>query len=88
VRIVVTGRRPGEKLFEEIFHGAEAPVPTEMEGILVAAVRAGDQAVIGAEIEGLERACRELDLPAAMAVVHRLVPEYRPVEEAPQKVLQ
>jgi O-antigen biosynthesis protein WbqV len=77
VKIVFTGLRPGEKLFEEIFHGAEAPVPTERDGILVATVRAADYAPVVALLDELEAACRRLDHAAAMAVVHRLVPEYR-----------
>ena len=76
VKIAFTGLRPGEKLFEEIFHGAEAPQPTEMEGILVASVRAGDCATLAAELEGLEAAARRPDHDAALAVMHRLVPEY------------
>ncbi len=76
VKIAFTGLRPGEKLFEEIFHGAEAPLPTEMEGVLLAAVRAGDAAAIGAELDALEAAARGLDLEAAMAILRRLVPEY------------
>ena len=32
VKIEYCGIRPGEKLFEEIFHGAEPPVPTSCEG--------------------------------------------------------
>lgn len=76
IKIVYTGLRPGEKLFEEIFHGAEAPVPTEAEGILVAAVRAGNPTAIEADLQALAQACGAMDLTAAMAVVRRLVPEY------------
>jgi len=77
VAISFTGLRPGEKLFEEIFHGAEAPVPTEMTGILVASVRAGDARQVGQQLDSLEDACRKMDLTTAMQVLQSLVPEYR-----------
>ncbi|MDR3441058.1 nucleoside-diphosphate sugar epimerase/dehydratase [Telmatospirillum sp.] len=77
VKIVYTGLRPGEKLFEEIFHGAEAPVPTELDGILVAAVRALDFEAVAAALVELETACRQQDSAGALAVLHTLVPEYR-----------
>jgi len=76
IKISFTGLRPGEKLFEEIFHGAEAPVPTEADGILVASVRANDAAEIGAQLDRLETACRALDLDGVLGVIHTLVPEY------------
>jgi O-antigen biosynthesis protein WbqV len=41
VAIKIIGLRPGEKLFEEIFHGAEPLLPTACKGILLAAPRAG-----------------------------------------------
>jgi O-antigen biosynthesis protein WbqV len=88
IKIEVTGRRPGEKLFEEIFHGAEAPLPTEMEGVLVATVRAGNPIAIGLGLDTLEAACRKADFGGAMEVIGQLVPEYLPDEEVRQKVLQ
>jgi O-antigen biosynthesis protein WbqV len=76
VKITFTGLRPGEKLFEEIFHGAEAPVPTEMDGVLEALVRAGDLDALKQTLDGLEKACRKLDRPTALALVRQMVPEY------------
>ncbi|KIL97814.1 Capsular polysaccharide biosynthesis [Paramagnetospirillum magnetotacticum MS-1] len=78
VEIVFTGLRPGEKLFEEIFHGAEPPVQTGQPGVLVAAPRAVDAEELGIAIADLAEACRAHQPERAMAVVRRLVPEYSP----------
>ncbi|CAA7620970.1 nucleoside-diphosphate sugar epimerase/dehydratase [Magnetospirillum sp. SS-4] len=80
VGIVFTGLRPGEKLFEEIFHGAEPPVATGRPGVLVASPRAVDAEELGIAIDELAQACRAHQPEPALSIVRRLVPEYRPGE--------
>ena len=82
IKIVYTGLRPGEKLFEEIFHGAEPPQPTEQGGILVAAARSVDRDELGIALSEIEQACRAHRAAGALAVLRRLVPEYRPDTES------
>ena len=77
VAIQVTGLRPGEKLSEELFHGQEPTLPTDMAGVLIARPRTVDHAVIAAKLAALDEACRRRDEPAAMALVADLVPELR-----------
>ena len=81
IQISFTGLRPGEKLFEEIFHGAEPPVATGRPGVLVAAPRAVDAEELGLAIQDLSQACRAHQPDAALAILRRLVPEYQPTGE-------
>ncbi len=76
VKIEVIGPRPGEKLFEEVFHGSEAPVATECPGVLLAAPRAGDPADLAAAVAELREACRRGDRDRVLTLIRRLVPEY------------
>lgn len=76
VPIVFTGLRPGEKLYEEIFHGDEQPLPTAAAGVLLAAPRQVDLAEVRALLDRLEAACRGGDAAGAHAVLDALVPEY------------
>lgn len=83
VKIVFTGLRPGEKLFEEIFHGAEPPVPTDAPGILVAGSRAEDADTLRRALDTLERICRDGDTHGALDLLRGLVPEYTATDDTP-----
>jgi O-antigen biosynthesis protein WbqV len=82
IQITFTGLRPGEKLHEELFHNAEAPVPTQNPSLRLAAPRTADYAVIARSIDELEREIRAGDTHRALALLQRLVPEYRRDEAA------
>ncbi|MEK9672140.1 MAG: nucleoside-diphosphate sugar epimerase/dehydratase [Rhodospirillaceae bacterium] len=76
IAIEFTGIRPGEKLYEEIFHGDEAPVPTNAAGILLAAPRLVPLDDVMRALADLETACRSHDHAKVAAVVSDLVPEF------------
>lgn len=76
VKIAFTGLRPGEKLFEEIFHGAEAPAPTARDGILLASPRLVHLDELDLRFQALETACRVRNELDALAVIQAVVPEF------------
>jgi FlaA1/EpsC-like NDP-sugar epimerase len=84
IAIEFTGLRPGEKLHEQLFHAAEAPVPTRNPALRLAAPRTADYAVLARSIDELEDQARAGHEIRALDLLHRLVPEYRrpPTDEA------
>jgi O-antigen biosynthesis protein WbqV len=76
VRIVYTGARPGEKLHEELFHGAEPMLATRHPSLRLAAARTANLEILKRvvdEIETAARAGREAD---ALRLLRGQVPEY------------
>jgi O-antigen biosynthesis protein WbqV len=76
VPIVFTGLRPGEKLFEEMFHGREPPRPTDFPGLLMATPRTADPAIVGRAIDEIAAACKLGQARQALAMLGRMVPEF------------
>lgn len=76
VEIRFTGLRPGERLFEELFHGQEPPRPTDFPGLLVATPRTADPALVGRAIGEIAAAGRAGNPRAALQQLSRLVPEF------------
>jgi len=76
VAIRFTGLRPGEKLFEELFHGKEPPAPTGHPGLLMAHPRTADPAIVGRAIEEIATACRGNQTRLALTLLSRLIPEF------------
>jgi O-antigen biosynthesis protein WbqV len=77
IEIRFIGLRPGEKLQEALFHAAEAPVPTRNPALRLAAPRTADYAVVARSIDELEEQARAGHEGRVLALLERLVPEYR-----------
>jgi FlaA1/EpsC-like NDP-sugar epimerase len=76
VEIRFTGLRPGEKLYEELFHGKEPPASTGYPGLLMAHPRTADPAIVGRAIEEIATACRGNQTRLALTLLSRLIPEF------------
>jgi FlaA1/EpsC-like NDP-sugar epimerase len=77
IEIAFIGLRPGEKLFEELFHAGEDTVPTDVDGILLAAPMAGDVDALAPDLAALAAACAAADAAALFGGIRHLVPEFR-----------
>ncbi|WP_289843705.1 polysaccharide biosynthesis protein [Brytella acorum] len=85
IQIEFTGLRPGEKLFEELFHGREAPVPTDEPGLKIAMPRTVDLDAAAVALDRLRDVCREGKASDALRQLQVLVPEFahNPLGEVP-----
>jgi FlaA1/EpsC-like NDP-sugar epimerase len=77
VAIVYTGLRPGEKLFEELFHPLENYSSTSHPKIFQAAQRDFSGALVMAQIERGVQATAQFDEDALRGCVGSLLPGYR-----------
>jgi O-antigen biosynthesis protein WbqV len=76
IEIRFTGLRPGEKLYEELFHGKEPPVPTGYPGLLMASPRTADPAIVARAIDEMTNAARGNQAKLALTLLGRLIPEF------------
>jgi FlaA1/EpsC-like NDP-sugar epimerase len=76
IAIVYTGLRPGEKLFEELFHAQESYRPTAHAKIMLAQPRELPRASIEAALHRARQAVLRFDQPALEQMLRELVPEY------------
>lgn len=82
IEIKYTGLRPGEKLYEELFHEKETLVSTEHSKILLARHRAWDWERLQKLLHGISVACQQYDEDALREAVHAFVPELSPTPPA------
>jgi FlaA1/EpsC-like NDP-sugar epimerase len=77
IKIVYTGLRPGEKLFEELLHAGEDLQPTGHEKLLLARSRQVDWDWLQGEFAGLDEAVRSREVEVLKKHLRNIVPEYQ-----------
>ncbi|MDH3310122.1 MAG: polysaccharide biosynthesis protein [Gammaproteobacteria bacterium] len=76
IEIIYTGLRPGEKLFEELFHDAEKLSETSHPKILLAQCRLMDKTALDESFNAMQQACQEGNDDALRRMLAELVPEH------------
>jgi FlaA1/EpsC-like NDP-sugar epimerase len=89
IEVVYTGLRPGEKLFEELFHEKERLVGTQHEKIFLAKHRKIEWELLDETIRNMDAACKSYDEEALLKGIAILVPELHHIDrELPDNVIQ
>jgi FlaA1/EpsC-like NDP-sugar epimerase len=76
IPIVYTGLRPGEKLFEELFHEQEDYQPTAHPKIVLARARECSRPVLESTLNEMQQAVLRFDEPTLERLLRDLVPEF------------
>ena len=85
VKIVYTGLRPGEKLYEELFHERELLMETGHEQIRLARYREVGWDLLTNRLDELDKACAAYDTTRLGELLNWFVPERKRVGSTPEK---
>lgn len=77
IKIIYTGLRPGEKLYEELLGSSENTIPTHHPRILIARIGPVKFDEINKKIDALDNALNDNDDFGIVALIKSIVPEYR-----------
>ena len=77
IKIVYTGLRPGEKLYEELLNSKENTIPTGHKKISVAKVREYSLETILQEYETLRDLAKKMDKMGTVRQMKKIVPEFK-----------
>jgi FlaA1/EpsC-like NDP-sugar epimerase len=80
IDIVYTGLRPGEKLYEELFHENETLSGTSHDKILLASHRSVDWGRMNDILKGIAESVGQYDENRIKSLIHELVPEKNSTE--------
>ncbi|WP_020590359.1 polysaccharide biosynthesis protein [Kiloniella laminariae] len=76
IKIEYTGLRPGEKLYEELFHESEPLLATNHNSLKLASPRTADLEFMIQNLDHLSQLIQQRNRPEVIAQLRRLVPEY------------
>lgn len=76
IKIVYSGLRPGEKLYEEVLSNSENTLPTDHSRIRIAKVREYDYEEAKNAVDELERMSRMVEIPDMVRLMKQIVPEF------------
>ncbi len=82
IAIIYTGLRPGEKLFEELFHAQESYQSTKHAKIFLAQPRSMSWDLLNAQLRQATQAVREYDEDTLRRCLSNLLPEFAWREDA------
>lgn len=77
IKIIETGLRPGEKLYEELLNEKESTLPTHHKKIMIARVRTYDYADVLEHVKRLEEAVHKGASHDIVAEMKHMVPEFK-----------
>jgi FlaA1/EpsC-like NDP-sugar epimerase len=83
IPIQYIGLKPGEKLFEELFHSKEQLLPTVHAKIMKAQTRIIDHRELDRYLKAFEQAIVDCQEEELMQLMQRLVPEFKGPEQSP-----
>lgn len=76
IKIIYTGLRPGEKLYEEVLATTEDTEPTEVGKIRIAKVRPNDYEEVAPRVERLIDTATHFETEEAVRQLKQLIPEF------------
>jgi FlaA1/EpsC-like NDP-sugar epimerase len=82
IEIEFIGLRPGEKMYEELFHEGEKQLPTGHDQIRVAQSRLREIKYMQTQVEKIRELVMKKDIEALKEKFKELVPEYCAVDNA------
>ncbi|MGH2644115.1 MAG: polysaccharide biosynthesis protein, partial [Chitinophagaceae bacterium] len=77
IKVVYTGLRPGEKMYEEVLGKEEEILPTSHKKIMIAKVRNYNFVAVKEDITALIRLARQGDVWEVVSKMKYIVPEYK-----------